>query len=408
MKFKLLFLIFFSVTVSLNAQWDTLSTGHNFLDFSAIDFYSSGSGMILGNDPTGAWLGEALYTTDGGNTWNRFIGTTRWNRYDLDFTPSGNVWIVGDSGSFVHKEFPLPVHIVTGFISNYPLLCCHAVNDSVFFTAGGNGVLYRTLDYGFHWDTLQSGTLENINDIYFENAAEGWIVANGGYIASTLDSGNTWTFANQPFWGFRDLNSLSFQGSTGMNPYVVGSNGAGMFSTDGGSNWFQYSTNTGSEIACIQFGTTNGGIMCGADGFVSRTSNGGGNWSTDAVPRAVDYHDVVFGSDSVAYICGDSGVVLKSTVDVSGIAEENSAVQMSAYPNPAHEQLFMELNTEVPATYIIRIVDVTGVEVYSTQYNASGGRQIVEIESFHELATGIYFVNISGEESSTTAKVVKQ
>jgi hypothetical protein len=81
---------------------------------------------------------------------------------------------------------------------------------------------------------------------------------------------------------------------------------------------------------------------------------------------------------------------------------------MSAYPNPAHEQLFMELNTEVPATYIIRIVDVTGVEVYSTQYNASGGRQIVEIESFHELATGIYFVNISGEESSTTAKVVKQ
>lgn len=406
MKFKLLFLIFFSVAVSLNAQWDTLSTGHNNLNFESIDFRDANNGVMIGNDPTNPGFGLLLVTTDAGNTWGNSL-VYQIDRHDIDFAPSGNYWVVGDSGRVIYLGWPTSGYIYQGSISNSDLLCGFPVNDSVFFTAGGNGVLYRTLDYGFHWDTLNSGTLENINDIYFTTAADGWIAADGGYIAHTADSGNTWTFANQPFWGFQNFNSLSYQGSTGLNPYAVGSSGSGMYSTDGGTSWFQFSTNTSVAVNCISFGTTNSGIMCGNNGFVSRSVNAGGNWTTDVVPRVVNYHDVAFGSDSVAYICGDSGVVLKSTVDVSGISENSNASNLNAFPNPASEQLYIELNSEVPATYTMRIFDITGTEVLSQQNIVVSGQRIIEVDNFSELANGVYFITVSNSSGTATSKVVK-
>jgi hypothetical protein len=121
----------------------------------------------------------------------------------------------------------------------------------------------------------------------------------------------------------------------------------------------------------------------------------------------VNYHDVAFGSDSVAYICGDSGVVLKSTVDVSGISENSNASNLNAFPNPASEQLYIELNSEVPATYTMRIFDITGTEVLSQQNIVVSGQRIIEVDNFSELANGVYFITVSNSSGTATSKVVK-
>jgi photosystem II stability/assembly factor-like uncharacterized protein len=392
-------------SLTLQAQWSEVNIPDT-TQLRSVSFIDNNIGYVCGKHDGAVDYGKLWRTADGGQNWTLVASAINVSFNSVEKTADNFVWVAGDSGLVFRCDLANNFFIYQN-ISSYTLNCGSSPDSSIFYCAGDNGVLYSTYDSGIHWDTLQSGTLENINDIYFENAAEGWIVADGGYIASTLDSGNTWTFANQPFWGFRDLNSLSFQGTTGMNPYVVGSNGAGMFSTDGGSNWFQYSTNTGSEIACIQFGTTNGGIMCGTDGFVSRTSNGGGFWSTDVVPRAVDYNDVAFGSDSVAYICGDSGVVLKSTVDVSGIPENSNVSNLNAFPNPASEQLYIELNSEVPTTYSMRIFDITGTEVLSQQNIVVSGQLIIRVDNFSELANGIYFITVTNSNGTATSKVVK-
>lgn len=407
MKFNFIITTLCLFALTLNAQWDTLHTGYN-LRYEAIDFKDANNGVVIGNDVSAAGTGYILVTVDGGISWSTSPLPYQLERHDVDYAPSGNYWVVGDSGRVIYLGWPTSGYLYQGYISQRNLYCGFVLNDSVFYCGGEGGTLLRTLNSGSSWDTLASGTLETINDVYFSNPANGWIVADGGYLAMTNDSGNTWTFANQPFWGFRDLNSLSYQGTTGLNPYVVGTGGAGMYSIDGGTNWYQFATNSSVDINCIRFGTTNGGVICGANGFVARTVNGGGAWSTDAVPRVVDFYDIAFSTDSVAYICGDSGVVLKSTVDVSGITDVNSVVTMNAYPNPAHEELFIELNPEVATTYTIRITDVTGAQVQTSQYNASSGRQIIQIAGFSELANGIYFISISGENSTATAKVVKQ
>lgn len=407
MKFNVIITLFCTLSMTLSAQWDTLQTGYN-LRFEAIDFKDVNNGVVIGNDVSVSGTGYILTTTDGGISWSTSPLPYEHERHDVDYAPSGNYWVVGDSGRVIYLGWPTSGYIYQGYISHRNLYCGFVLNDSVFYCGGDGGTLLRTMNSGSTWDTLASGTLETINDIYFFNTATGWIVADGGYLAMTTDSGNTWTFANQPFWGFRDLNSLSYQGTTGLNPYVVGSSGAGMYSIDGGTSWFQFATNTGTDINCVRFVTTNGGVMFGANGFVAHTVNGGGNWSTNVVPRAVDLYDIAFASDSIAYICGDSGVILKSAVDISGITEWNSNETLNAYPNPAQEQLFIEFNADVAGSYTISIVDVAGAEVQRTQFIGSGGRQVVPIAGFSELADGIYFINISDENSTATTKVVKQ
>lgn len=406
-RFCYLLLLFISAT-NLSAQWTEVNLPEN-VHLRGAAFFSSTEGYVCGysTPPDSGYYGKIWKTTDGGQSWSMNASSINHRFNDVVKAGSDNIWVTGDSGLVFRFDLLNNFYIYQN-ITGLSLLCGTSPDSLTFYCAGENGSLFRTLDGGYHWDTLNSGTLENINDIYFTTTAQGWVVADGGYLAMTTDSGNTWTFANQPFWGFRDLNSLSYQGTTGLNPYVVGTSGAGMYSTDGGTSWFQFSTNTGNEIECIRFGTVNGGIMCGADGFVSRSSNAGTTWATDVVPRSVDYYDLAFASDSVAYICGDSGVVLKSTVDVSGITDVNSVATMNAYPNPAHEELFIELNPDITTTYTIRITDVTGAQVQTSQYNASSGHQIVQIAGFSELANGIYFITISGENSTATAKVVKQ
>lgn len=408
MKIRLIyFLILFASVTNVNAQWAEVNLPDN-VYLRGAAFFSSTEGYVCGysTPPDSGYYGKIWKTTDGGQSWTMNASSINHRFNDVVKSGSDNVWVTGDSGLVFRFDLLNNFYIYQN-ITGLSLLCGSSPDSLTFYCAGENGALFRTLDAGYHWDTLNSGTVENINDIYFTTRAQGWIVADGGYLAMTTDSGNTWTFANQPYWGFRDLNSLSYQGSTGLNPYVVGTSGSGMYSTDGGTSWYQFATNTGEVLNSVQFGTTNSGIICGANGFVSRSSNGGGNWNTDVVPRTVDYYDVSFGSDSVAYICGDSGVVLKSTVDVSGISENNYTSNLNAFPNPASEQLYLELNSEAPATFTIRILDITGKEVQSSQNTVAGGRQIVQVKNFSELANGVYFITVSNANGTATTKVVK-
>ncbi|HVE58965.1 MAG TPA: YCF48-related protein, partial [Pyrinomonadaceae bacterium] len=69
---------------------------------------------------------------------------------------------------------------------------------AVFFTsaekgwiAGDNGYLAWTGDGGRNWTKQEIGTTENINEIYFRNDDNGYLVA-GKKMFITRDAGRTW------------------------------------------------------------------------------------------------------------------------------------------------------------------------------------------------------------------------
>lgn len=408
---KILTAIAISLTSQVSAQWDTLNTGVD-LKLRGVAFLNETTGVVVGHNQTGTEGNICLQTSDRGNTWSNFVGNgTGDHQYlDVTFTPIGTIWIIGDSGLYLHKNFPLTSHIASGYLTTSSLLCCVALNDSAFYCAGELGLAFRTFDYGLTWDTLSTGTTETINDIYFEDAANGWIAADGGYLAMTSDSGNTWNFVSQPFWGFADYNSIALQGSTGMNPYVVGESGIALFSVNSGTNWFPLATDTTVNLNAVRFGTQNAGLICGDNGFIFRTENGGTTWIAETSASHVDLYDIAFAGDTIAFICGDSGVVLRSNVDISSVHTTTTAsLSASAYPNPFSDNLSVNVTLESTQDVEILITDVTGQLLSSSKYsNTNSDANRFEISGTENIASGLYFITVIANDRKSVLPVVRQ
>lgn len=399
-------------TIGLHAQWDTLNTNTDIrLNAIAADEVMGITAVGLNPASDSGACGVIEASGDNGNTWVEFIEPYALNLelWDIAYTSNGRSLIAGDSGLVILRTIWFTTYQSVNYLSQYSLRCVYPVNDSTFYCAGENGMTYRTFNYGYNWDTLNSGTGETINDIYFADAANGWIVADGGYMAVTSDSGSTWSFVSQPMWGFYDINSFAYQDTMGLNPYVVGESGLGLFSVNGGVNWFSFSTNTNNDINKIRFLNTISGIMCGANGYIYRSEDGGASWFSDSASAGVDLFDIAFAGDTTAFICGDSGVVLRSRLDISSVHHPTVAsIGVNAYPNPTHGLLFVNLLLKSESNVEIQLVNLTGQVLQSDYYeNVSAGENRFEVGT-GEYAQGIYFLRVVSGENAMTLPVIKQ
>lgn len=413
MSIKLLLSAFsISLSIGISAQWDTLNTGvtYRLNSIAADDIMGV---VAVGFNPatdSGAY-GTMVYSVDNGNSWWEQAEDFSPNLelWDVDCISNNRAWIVGDSGVVVLRTIVSNIYTSAGHISPYSLRCGYPVNDSVFYCAGEHGVTFRTTNYGVSWDTLSTGTLTNINDIYFEDAANGWIAADGGYLAMTSDSGNTWDFVSQPFWGFADYNSVALQGSTGLNPYVVGESGIALFSNNSGTNWFSLATDTTVNLNAVRFGTQNAGLICGDNGFIFRSDNGGATWISETSASTDDLYDIAFAGDTTAFICGDSGVVLRSNIDISSVHTTTSAsLSAHAYPNPFSDNLSVNVTLESTQDVEILITDVTGQLLSTSKYsNTNSGANRFEISGTENIASGLYFITVIANERKSVLPVVR-
>jgi len=57
------------------------------------------------------------------------------------------------------------------------------------WAVGNAGVILHTTDGGETWATQESGTSENLNEVFFTNSTYGWIAGNNGVILRTTDGG---------------------------------------------------------------------------------------------------------------------------------------------------------------------------------------------------------------------------
>jgi len=129
-------------------NWEQLSSHVNFF-LNRIQFTDSQTGYIIGGDTTGGYL---LKTVDAGQTWQL---------KNLD-TPG--------------KERPTGMFFLnntTGFIS-------------------GKKLFRKTTDGGQTWSEVMGGISENINDVSFKNAGEGYATSDNGKYYKSVDGGKTW------------------------------------------------------------------------------------------------------------------------------------------------------------------------------------------------------------------------
>jgi len=227
-------------------EWKTVVEGDWSAHLYDVHFVSESRGWAVGNfEPprhgeTDGAESLIISTDDGGKNWHRqhsgIFGKPLRNVY---FRDASEGWVVGDGGTLIYTNDSGQSwkRLETGTQNNL-----HDV-----FIAGGTGwvvgdwgTLLKSTDGGKTWiDVGGTSWPRNraLRGIHFVNDTHGWIITyssgqESGHIYATIDGGETWT---EQFATESALFSLHF--SDKMRGWVVGDRRSLFATTDGGKTW---------------------------------------------------------------------------------------------------------------------------------------------------------------------------
>ncbi len=171
------------------------------------------------------------------------------------------------------------------------------------------------------WNPLKSGSASDLVAVYFTSAERGFIAGDQGYFAQTTNGGKTWT--KQFIYTEEDINEIYFRNEN--NGYVVA--GKKMFLTDdAGRSWREIKIydpknfrNATPEFLSVRFADKKRGFIVGSlinkedeivDSLVMRTDDGGETWARIIVPSKLELFHLDFVSSLRGWIVGDKGLIL--------------------------------------------------------------------------------------------------
>jgi len=202
----------------------------------------------------GGASGFIYKTANGGQIWD-FYGTMVANLADISFPPTGNtgyccgingnIWSIDNSsvtkmisninGNLGAISFPISSEegwvcggdVLRHFTSSswtgdqdYPSGGYDAIQmvDNLNGWAVGDKIIHTT--DGINWfEQVNPNTQNAMTDVFLINETEGWIVANGGLVMNTINSGEDWIIVAEGLTNSL-LRGVHFTSST--NGYVVG------------------------------------------------------------------------------------------------------------------------------------------------------------------------------------------
>ena len=154
------------------------------------------------------------------------------------------------------------------------------------------------------------------------------------------------------------------------------------------------------DLAMVRFDT---------EGNLDTTFGNAGKVSTDVNGREDHGYAIALQSDNKIILAGysypagadDSAIVVaRYTNDALG-TEDFQNVDFRLYPNPAREQLTIEMN-DASSIYQLAIFDMLGKKVFNTEIQKMGQIDV------SVLATGTYLVKLNSNSQTTTVRFVKQ
>jgi len=202
---------------------------------------------------------------------------------------------------------------------------------AVYFTsaekgwiAGDEGYLASTVNGGKTWDKYPLGTTETINEIYFRNDKNGYLVA-GRKMFLTKDSGQTWQETKIFNQGdFKNLTPefISIRFSDKKRGLVIGSllnksdhvvEALVMRTDDGGETWTRIVVPTKKELFDLDFNGSSHAWIVGDEGLILATDDGGLTWKEQKSGVARALFNVDFRDDNEGFAVGGGGTILRTT-----------------------------------------------------------------------------------------------
>ncbi|MDQ3019999.1 MAG: YCF48-related protein [Bacteroidota bacterium] len=212
---------------------------------------------------------------------------------------------------FISQSFAQPVWNIqnSGTMSNLnDIQLKSSISGQALLVVGDYGVILKSTNSGFIWETVNSNTTSNLYSIAFRNYNDtGYAVGSNGTIIITLDGGNSW--ANMVSNTSNTLKDLRIVYSS-VKAIAVGENGTFLKLED--NVW------TASQIDTVDFNSVTSDLFAitqmtivGNYGSVLKTTNSGINWRilNSGVTNNLNYI-------SENTIVGDNGTALRVNINL--------------------------------------------------------------------------------------------
>ncbi|HKP68650.1 MAG TPA: YCF48-related protein [Pyrinomonadaceae bacterium] len=203
------------------------------------------------------------------------------------------------------------------------LVAVYFTSAETGWVAGDSGYLASTSDGGRSWRRQSLDTTENINEIYFRNEKNGYLVA-GRKMFITSDAGSSWreTLLYRPS-DFKNGHPefLSIRFADKKNGLVVGSvldrndaviDSLVMRTQDGGETWHRVIVPSKTELFHLDYNGSSHGWIVGDEGVILATVNGGDTWTLQNSKTKLALYNVDFRDDDLGYVVGAKGVILRT------------------------------------------------------------------------------------------------
>jgi photosystem II stability/assembly factor-like uncharacterized protein len=172
------------------------------------------------------------------------------------------------------------------------------------------------------WKTVKnSGATNDLVAVFFTSGERGYVAGDKGFFTFTNDGGKSWK--KQVLNTDQDINEIYFRNDD--NGYLVA--GKKMFLTDDrGRSWREIRIykptdfkNLTPEFLSVRFADKRRGLIVGSlhnkeeevvDSLVMRTDNGGETWSRILVQSKFELYHLDFVDSSRGWIVGDKGLIL--------------------------------------------------------------------------------------------------
>lgn len=265
-----------------------------------------------------------IQITEAQTSWNINRARGTGDLVAVFFVSSDKGWIAGDNGY-------LGVTYDGGRNwTRQPLNLKEDINE-IYFRNDENGYLvagrkmYITRDSGRNWQETQiynpgdfRGLTPEFLSIRFPSKKRGWIIGSvlnnkeevvDSLVLKTNDGGESWQRVIVPFKS--ELFHLDFINDE--RGWIVGDQGLILVTQDGGEIWQKQNSGTKHPLYNVDFRDRNEGYAVGGRGTILRTENGGQNWESVKTNFPSTFMRVDFADDKNGWIVGYDGTILRSS-----------------------------------------------------------------------------------------------
>ncbi|MCC6864713.1 MAG: T9SS type A sorting domain-containing protein [Ignavibacteria bacterium] len=163
-------------------------------NFNSVYFRNINTGYIAGGKMNSPYSGVIYKTVNGGLSWYEVSPQTS----DIEFRsihfPSDNIgYVVGGyeyaSSGVIYKTSNSGETWIQQGIVNKDLNAVHFRNDNTGYTVGEGGIILKTTNGSFIWNSQVSSSDKDLNSIYFIGSELGYTAGKSGAVQKTINGG---------------------------------------------------------------------------------------------------------------------------------------------------------------------------------------------------------------------------